>query len=325
MSIEDFTPDDEIVSAYLDGEATAEEIARVQASPELLARVEAFRSTGLAVGAPVAPPPPEVREAAIAAALAASQTAPNVTSLGAAREKKRAFSPRVLALSSAAAAVVIGFIAVVTLADFSSGGDTADQTASVEFADDDAASDAAGGEDFGVVDGDQPADEPAEEPADEAEEEMAEEATALDSADEAVEPQEEMAEEEMAEAEPAEEEAEAPAAAPVPEPTQGPGLFAAAFALGAVNDVELSDQLAVAEDELLTNPSAERGLAFGTCRIAIDEQLSSSESILYVGTALLDGQPIEIYGIGRSSDDLPAPSVWLVDGQSCEIVGQLTR
>ena len=44
---------DGLVSAYLDGEATADEIAEVEASDDLLARVEEFRSVRAAVAEPV--------------------------------------------------------------------------------------------------------------------------------------------------------------------------------------------------------------------------------------------------------------------------------
>ncbi|NNE74982.1 MAG: hypothetical protein HKN26_15055 [Acidimicrobiales bacterium] len=61
---------DELVSAYLDGEATAAEIAQVEGSPELLARVEVFRSLQAPMQA-VPAPTPEAQNAAIAAAIAA--------------------------------------------------------------------------------------------------------------------------------------------------------------------------------------------------------------------------------------------------------------
>jgi hypothetical protein len=47
--------DDEIVSAVLDGEATAEERRRVASDPELSARLDAFRRVGNAVAEPVDP------------------------------------------------------------------------------------------------------------------------------------------------------------------------------------------------------------------------------------------------------------------------------
>ncbi len=62
--------DDELVSAYLDGEASAVERARVEGDPALLARVEELRAVMGAISAPVAPPDERAREAAIERALA---------------------------------------------------------------------------------------------------------------------------------------------------------------------------------------------------------------------------------------------------------------
>lgn len=69
---DDAPTDDEVVSAVLDGEATPEEVARVEADPVLRARLAAFRSAAAAVGAPVTPADPAARDAAVAAALAAA-------------------------------------------------------------------------------------------------------------------------------------------------------------------------------------------------------------------------------------------------------------
>ena len=71
MSDEQFR-EDELVSAYLDGEATPAEIAEVEQNDALLARVEQLRSVRDAVAAPVAPMPAERREQMIGAALAAA-------------------------------------------------------------------------------------------------------------------------------------------------------------------------------------------------------------------------------------------------------------
>lgn len=65
--------DEELVSAYLDGEATADERARVEADPALLAEVEAFRAVAAAVGGPVLPPDRHRGDRMIAAALAAAE------------------------------------------------------------------------------------------------------------------------------------------------------------------------------------------------------------------------------------------------------------
>lgn len=67
---EPFRPDDELVSAVLDGEATADDRARVAADPALSARLAEFTSVADALTAPVAPPTAAARDAAIAAAVA---------------------------------------------------------------------------------------------------------------------------------------------------------------------------------------------------------------------------------------------------------------
>ncbi|MXW98040.1 MAG: hypothetical protein F4Y05_01875 [Acidimicrobiaceae bacterium] len=69
MSDEQFR-EDELVSAYLDGEATPAEIAEVEQNDALMAQVEQLRSVRDALAAPVAPMPAERREQMISAALA---------------------------------------------------------------------------------------------------------------------------------------------------------------------------------------------------------------------------------------------------------------
>lgn len=73
MSDEQFR-EDELVSAYLDGEATPAEIAEVEQNEALRARIEQLRSVRDAVAAPVAPMPAERREQMISAALAESDS-----------------------------------------------------------------------------------------------------------------------------------------------------------------------------------------------------------------------------------------------------------
>ena len=102
----DFSPDrdsyrdsyqDELASAYLDDDVTIEERAVVESDPGLLARVEQLRSVRAALAEPVVPPTAAQRDAAIAAALGAS----NVVDLNAARGQRR------LRIASIAAAVVL--------------------------------------------------------------------------------------------------------------------------------------------------------------------------------------------------------------------------
>ena len=61
---------DELVSAYVDGEATPAEVAEVEGDDVLLARVEQLRAVRDAVAAPVPPMSAERRDQAISAALA---------------------------------------------------------------------------------------------------------------------------------------------------------------------------------------------------------------------------------------------------------------
>ena len=59
---------DELVSAYLDGHATPDEVVLVESSPELMRRVETMRSLADLIGAPSTPPPAQ-KEAQISSAL----------------------------------------------------------------------------------------------------------------------------------------------------------------------------------------------------------------------------------------------------------------
>ncbi|MEL7207745.1 MAG: hypothetical protein AAGK32_05865, partial [Actinomycetota bacterium] len=62
-------PDDDLVSAVLDGEADAAERARVESDPDLRARLDEFRSISDAVRAPTGAVEPEIRDDAIARAI----------------------------------------------------------------------------------------------------------------------------------------------------------------------------------------------------------------------------------------------------------------
>jgi hypothetical protein len=67
---EPFRPDDDLVSAVLDGEATADERAQVAADPVLSARLAEFADAAERVAGPVAPRDAADRDRAIAAAVA---------------------------------------------------------------------------------------------------------------------------------------------------------------------------------------------------------------------------------------------------------------
>ena len=60
---------DELVSAYVDGAAAPDEVAIVEASPELMARVEALQEVAGFLAGPVTPPGETTREQHLAAAL----------------------------------------------------------------------------------------------------------------------------------------------------------------------------------------------------------------------------------------------------------------
>ncbi|MDH4168013.1 MAG: zf-HC2 domain-containing protein [Acidimicrobiia bacterium] len=133
--------EDALVSAYLDGEATAEEAARVEASPRLLAQVAAFGS----VADLVASDPVDVddvrREQHIAAALAAAPTAANVTAMTVGRSDRRPWYRQPLV--AVAAAIVALAVAVPALSqltrtnDNDVAGSAADESESAESATED--------------------------------------------------------------------------------------------------------------------------------------------------------------------------------------------
>lgn len=131
--------DDELVSAYLDGEASADEIARVESSPELLAEVETLRAVAALVASDPDPATvdPGRRDAHIAAALAASSTAANVTGLSAARARPWYRQP----VAAVAAVLLAAVIAVPLLANL--GGDDADSDVATSASDDAATDEAA--------------------------------------------------------------------------------------------------------------------------------------------------------------------------------------
>lgn len=127
-------PLDELASAYLDGATTPVETARVEADPELLARVEALRAVRVALA--VAPlVDDERREHAIAAALAAydeqHQAPSSATALGSLTpltSRRRGPSPRAWRVVGAAAAMAALAALVPLLASLSSDTSSDDST-----------------------------------------------------------------------------------------------------------------------------------------------------------------------------------------------------
>jgi hypothetical protein len=125
MSDLDPTARDELVSAFLDGEATPAERAQIEGDPELLERATELRSVVDLVAAPVLVDR-ALRSGQIEAALAQSSTAPNITSLETRRTRR--LDPRVL---SAAAVVLAAIVALPFV--FKSGSD--DTTAALNALD----------------------------------------------------------------------------------------------------------------------------------------------------------------------------------------------
>lgn len=108
---------DELASAYLDGEATAEEAALVEGDPRLSTLVEELQAVKDLVAAPVEPPSDEVRDQMIAQAL--DHRAP-VVPLESARRRLRPMTPRarvVLAAAAVVAAIAIVGVTVFQQAD----------------------------------------------------------------------------------------------------------------------------------------------------------------------------------------------------------------
>jgi len=159
MNDDHSTVDDEVLSAVLDGAATPDERARVQASPEALARLEQLSAASAAVSAPVPPLEAEVADALVARALDEADRATGPAEPVPLRRpeprpaQERAWPARLGVAVGAAAAIVVLVVAVAGLAgqgrssssdsaQGSGGQVTADDAVSAESAD---ASGVAGG------------------------------------------------------------------------------------------------------------------------------------------------------------------------------------
>lgn len=118
--------EDELASAYLDGEATAAEIAEVEASDALLARVEELRAVRDAVAEPVVALSAEQRDDLIGAALGAADAE------DAARLEARVVPlhrPQRLLLAMAAAVIVLAAVVGTGLIASRGGDEYADTAA----------------------------------------------------------------------------------------------------------------------------------------------------------------------------------------------------
>jgi len=120
-----FRPDDELVNAVLDGEATPDERARVEGDPTLRARLEELRAVSDLVGSPPPSPDDAQRERAIAAAKAAVGQQAEVRTLP---DRRRQEVPRFLATAAAVLVLLLGAGFLVSRLgddDDSGAGDTA--------------------------------------------------------------------------------------------------------------------------------------------------------------------------------------------------------
>ena len=361
---------DELVSAYLDGEATSDEIAIVESSPELMSRVQTMRALSLQLGAPVSAPA-EQKEAHIAAALGAFDemfsvetdraatepvTSPTlvavpepargeshgfdsssgVTSLAAARARRRprGFNTGVIA---AAAAAVLLFVAVAALS-FGRGNDSADvATSSIDIAvaaDDasDTSSDSAAMVEEAPVederteetsDGDSAAGSalnaqaepeaaaPAEAPA---AIQSADEEEAMDeeSMEDLVEAEVGMADDSMAE------DSVGEADGDTVEDSAEVTPFIDEFFLGAFPDEEtLRLELGkVTSDNFDARSSFFEPGLFPGCQADVAE-LARLDTPTFVGEAILDGEPVEIHLVSTNDEGI---SLIIVDASDCLIL-----
>ena len=134
----DPTPsDDELISSYIDGEATLDEVARIQADPELLARVQEFEAAKDLLSSPVPPLPESDVDRLIDNALWQSTTSDRITDLSAVRAMRR-FNPQRLTTIAATLVLLAGVVGVLIALNNSGAGDEIASTTadSSEMADD---------------------------------------------------------------------------------------------------------------------------------------------------------------------------------------------
>lgn len=363
---------DELVSAYLDGQAAPDEILVVESSPELMERVQSLRSVANLIGesptppaaqkeahlsaaldafdalfatessesepvaatAPLAAvpttPEPAVVPPAVEAAATPADSPPGVTSLAAARERRRPrrFNPGVIA----AAAVVLLFVALAAfglgggedsldVASSEAAGEASSNLTSVETSSDamsdDAAMDDAESGGLSEIAPSPTAGAAAAAPqaaaADEGEDAMADEEEAMDDEEAMSDSMNESAAEapEADFDDSASDEAGAAAESLAAEPFR---LFAGEF--------DDQDDLLLELKQLPVDEFAERaqpiepGL-FDSCQPDVSI-LSDIATPTIVGDALLAGDLIEIHRIGDGDDVV----IVLVDPTDCSIVHQ---
>lgn len=295
---------DELVAAYLDGEATPAERAIVEGDDALMERVAILSQVVSMVSEPVAPAPPEQRRAHIAAALDASATAPNVTSMSA--KRKRRFSASQLAAAAAAAVAVIAIPVVVS----QTGDDT--QTAFEKVS-----SDLSSGDDSSVAAADgvtlseaaeEPADEPAEEEASFSDDGAGDDGGEAITEDEAAE----------IEAQPAEE----PANALEEEATADDDTGAGFPSLPRL-DVELAPDVDSLVSQILPPPDGARQSApalddvSGLICIETIMDTAAGDLIVVTGSTVLDNELVEYVVTERNIAGQPTLELTIF-GQTCE-------
>ncbi len=130
----DPTPsDDELISSYIDGEATLDEVARIQADPELLARIQEFEAAKDLLSAPVPPLPESDVDRLIDSALWQSTTSDRITDLSAVRAMRR-FNPQRLATIAATLVLLAGVVGALIALNNSGTGDEMSASTSADSA-----------------------------------------------------------------------------------------------------------------------------------------------------------------------------------------------
>lgn len=293
---------DELVSAYLDGEATPAERAQVEADPDLMERVQLLSQISEMVRAPVAVDA-RLRGDQIAAALEASNTAPNVTSLAAPRKGR---DKPLNWIMSAAAVLLLIALAVPVLRSGSDDDDGAVASEAVAQSDDSAAS----SDSFdGAANAAPPADA-AEELA-VTDEQLSDDAMAEDDGgdDGASEDDSTMAEEAGDGGEVAAEEA---AGRFVSEPLADLGdLVDFDDLAGQVDERRASDD----DGETEPDPDPDNGLDASLCAEPMDQLIGDAE-ILDAGQAVVGGQAV-VYAL-ITEPDAGGEQLLVLDATTCE-------
>ncbi|MEM9466474.1 MAG: hypothetical protein AAGA90_13960 [Actinomycetota bacterium] len=288
---------DELISRYLDGEATDAEIARVEGDPALLARVESVRAAIEAVAAPVEIPI-EALDAIRTTAIAQSTTSDQVTDLAAAAARRAERRNRVLAIAAAFVFLAVGVVAIRSLPSVSDDDDAATEAGSDDSASESASASEAAEED--ETDGAEMADADALAP------------SSTDDADDMADDDEMADEAEMDEeqAESFEEEPEAEDDATGATDTENAILTVDVLPdeLPAFDDPQPLVDLIVAEyaigfdAESVVGDATERVFA-DACPVAADLAIEALDDIVSTeqATTVLAGEPTEVV-VARSAD-----------------------